>query len=71
MNGVSWSIRFQQALGTWPCINDLGSGAVQVTNVLHQNPLSEDRSFDCYIGLGTIDFLAIITIKGCLFLPNV
>ena len=30
MNGVSWSIRFQQALGTWPCINDLGSGAVQV-----------------------------------------
>ena len=56
MNGVSWSIRFQQALGTWPCINDLGSGAVQVTNVLHQNPLSEDRSFDCYIGLGTIDF---------------
>jgi hypothetical protein len=30
MNGVSWSIRFQQALCTWPCINDLGAGAAQV-----------------------------------------
>ena len=30
MNGVSWSMRFQQALSTWPCLNDLGASAVQV-----------------------------------------
>ena len=30
MNGVSWSMRFQQALCTWPCISDLGAGAAQV-----------------------------------------
>jgi hypothetical protein len=29
MNGVSWSMRFQQALSTWPCLNDLGASAVQ------------------------------------------
>ena len=34
MNGVSWSIRFQQALCTWPCISDLGAGAAQVCIVL-------------------------------------
>ena len=30
MSGVSWSLRFQQAISTWPCNNDLGSAAVQV-----------------------------------------
>ena len=30
MSGVSWSLRFQQAISTWPCSNDLGSAAVQV-----------------------------------------
>ena len=30
MNGVSWSLRFQQSINTWPCLNDLGSGSVQV-----------------------------------------
>ena len=35
MNGVSWSLRFQQALSTWPCLNDLGASAVLVmTTVL-------------------------------------
>jgi len=29
MNGVSWSMRFQQALSTWPCLNDLGASAVR------------------------------------------
>ena len=30
MNGVSWPLKFQQAISTWPCLNDLGSSAVQV-----------------------------------------
>ena len=30
MNGVSWTLRFQQALNTWPCLNDLGAAAVTV-----------------------------------------
>ena len=30
MIGVSWAIRFQQAITTWPCLNDLGASAVQV-----------------------------------------
>ena len=30
MTGVSWSVRFQQAISTWPCNNDLGSAAAQV-----------------------------------------
>ena len=30
MSGVSWSLRFQQAISTWPSNNDLGSAAVQV-----------------------------------------
>merc|ERR1719412_2158584 len=28
MNGVGWTLRFQQALNTWPCLSDLGSAAV-------------------------------------------
>ena len=30
MNGVGWTLRFQQALNTWPCLSDLGSAAVTV-----------------------------------------
>lgn len=32
MNGVSWSLKFQQAISTWPCLNDLGPSATQVRN---------------------------------------
>ena len=31
MNGVSWPARFQQAISTWPYLNDLGSAAAQVS----------------------------------------
>lgn len=31
MTGVSWSMRFQQAISTWPCLNDLGASAAQDT----------------------------------------
>ena len=34
MTGVSWSVRFQQAISTWPCNNDLGSAAA--AQVLYQ-----------------------------------
>ena len=30
MNGVGWSLRFQQSINTWPCLNDLGSATVTV-----------------------------------------
>ena len=29
LNGISWSMRFQHALSTWPYFNDLGASAVQ------------------------------------------
>ena len=32
MAGISWSVKFQKAVDTWPCINDLGSSAAQVQN---------------------------------------
>ena len=30
MNGVGWTLRFQQALNTWPCLSDLGAAAATV-----------------------------------------
>ena len=35
MNGVGWTLRFQQALNTWPCLSDLGSAAVTVKLKIH------------------------------------
>ena len=37
MSGVSWSLRFQQSISTWPCTNDLGSAAVQVILIFYPN----------------------------------
>jgi hypothetical protein len=39
MSGVSWSLRFQQSISTWPCTNDLGSAAVQVLYFYNPNPV--------------------------------
>ena len=39
MSGVSWSLRFQQSISTWPCTNDLGSAAVQVLFIYYSNPV--------------------------------
>ena len=33
MNGVGWTLRFQQALNTWPCLSDLGAAAATVITV--------------------------------------
>lgn len=30
MTGISWSVKFQRSLDTWPCLNDLGATAAQV-----------------------------------------
>ncbi len=32
MTGISWARKFQSALDTWPCLNDLGSAAVTVSS---------------------------------------
>jgi len=29
MTGISWSVKFQRSLDTWPCLNDLGATAAQ------------------------------------------
>ena len=34
MNGVGWTLRFQQALNTWPCLSDLGAAAATVKSLL-------------------------------------
>ena len=34
MNGVGWTLRFQQALNTWPCLSDLGAAAATVRCIL-------------------------------------
>ena len=41
MSGVSWSLRFQQAISTWPCNNDLGSAAVQVKHTIELRELEK------------------------------
>ncbi len=30
MTGLSWARKFQHAIDTWPCINDLGASAASV-----------------------------------------
>lgn len=30
MTGICWSGKFQKAVDTWPCLNDLGASAAQV-----------------------------------------
>lgn len=43
ITGIIWSRKFQHAIDTWPCLNDLGAAAVQVSStkltsfrVIHQ-----------------------------------
>ena len=42
MTGISWSVKFQRSLDTWPCLNDLGATAAQVSPL---RVLTQDGTF--------------------------
>ena len=43
MTGISWSVKFQRSLDTWPCLNDLGATAAQVQlSLTHLNITRSD-----------------------------
>ena len=48
MNGVSWPARFQQAISTWPYLNDLGSAAAQVSTDMPMTRIFNPLCNQCF-----------------------